>query len=811
MEPEQYDKILEKLVEDESIADEVGSLIEAACTGDAELARLLDDPATATSKPAPRKGRASAVPGVTLRSVEVRAFRGIGSMATLEFEPGPGLTLVIGRNGSGKSSFAEALEMLMTRSCRRWAGRPTVDWEHGWRNIHAKDRPLIRATFAVEGAQRVVAKRVWGDDAIESDSIEVARDGERVEGFTALGWDTGLAAYRPFLSYSELATLVEEPSRLYDQLESILGLEDVAAARKRLGDARKNRTREKKDTRDALKRLLTQLAASDDPRTETCREALSGRKWALDEVERILTGDADSEAVADVAALQRLTQIEPPPSTPLLEAAEDLGKAVAAESALEKESAERADQFARILEQALAMHEHTDGRCPVCEQALPDGWIAHAKDRSKEAARLAKAIRDARRQTQEATRALRSKIQRAPTDLARAPELGLGDETLRLWQTWEAVPTEGPTPLIAHVEEHALHLEEAVAKLKAAAATRRQELHDAWTPISRALGEWLPKGRRVVAGSELLARLKKAEDWLAGVEEDLRNDRFEPIAERAQQIWEMLRQESSVSLQRVELEKAGRRRKVKLNVTVDGKESVALAVMSQGELNALALSLFLPRMTLPDTPFRFLVIDDPVQAMDPLKVDGLARVLADVAATRQVIVFTHDTRLPEAVRRLQIPGRIVEVLRHPDSNVDVQPADDPIKRYLDDARALAMSEQELGPQLCDRILPSFCRSAIEAGCVAAVRRRRIGRGEAHESVASVLDAARTTNKLVALALFDDADHGGDVLSTLNNKLGRAATDAYQAVRGGAHGSWTGSPRDLIREAERLARCLEAER
>ena len=75
--------------------------------------------------------------------------------------------------------------------------------------------------------------------------------------------------------------------------------------------------------------------------------------------------------------------------------------------------------------------------------------------------------------------------------------------------------------------------------------------------------------------------------------------------------------------------------------------------MSQGELNALALSVFLPRATLPESPFRFVVIDDPVQSMDPAKVDGLARVLAEPPRDRQVVVFTHDDRLPEAVRRLQ--------------------------------------------------------------------------------------------------------------------------------------------------------------
>jgi predicted ATPase len=58
------------------------------------------------------------------------------------------------------------------------------------------------------------------------------------------------------------------------------------------------------------------------------------------------------------------------------------------------------------------------------------------------------------------------------------------------------------------------------------------------------------------------------------------------------------------------------------------------------------LSLFIPRATLPESPFRFIVIDDPVQSMDPARVDGLARVLEAAARDRQVIVFTHDDRLP---------------------------------------------------------------------------------------------------------------------------------------------------------------------
>jgi hypothetical protein len=44
--------------------------------------------------------------------------------------PGPGLTVVCGRNGSGKSSFAEALEVVVAGGVRRLRGRSEV-WRTG--------------------------------------------------------------------------------------------------------------------------------------------------------------------------------------------------------------------------------------------------------------------------------------------------------------------------------------------------------------------------------------------------------------------------------------------------------------------------------------------------------------------------------------------------------------------------------------------------------------------------------------------------------------------------------------------------------
>ncbi len=125
--------------------------------------------------------------------------------------------------------------------------------------------------------------------------------------------------------------------------------------------------------------------------------------------------------------------------------------------------------------------------------------------------------------------------------------------------------------------------------------------------------------------------MKAASDWLKARSGDLRNQRLAPLADRARHIWAQLRQESNVDLGSIRLEGQATHRRVELTAQVDGVEAGALGVMSQGELHALALALFLPRATAPDSPFRFIVLDDPIQAMDPAKVEGFVQVLQELA------------------------------------------------------------------------------------------------------------------------------------------------------------------------------------
>jgi hypothetical protein len=312
------------------------------------------------------------------------------------------------------------------------------------------------------------------------------------------------------------------------------------------------------------------------------------------------------------------------------------------------------------------------------------------------------------------------------------------------------------------------------------------------------------EAREAVAG---VADLRAAEKALTTVIDEVRAERWTPIAAQARQIWQALRQRSNVSVEEVALAGSGARRRVEVNVTVDGVEGAALGVMSQGELHALALSLFLPRATMPESPFRFVVLDDPVQSMDPARVDGLARVLDAVAAERQVLVFTHDDRLPEAVRRLGIAARVLEVSRGQASRVHVRETAAPWRRHLDDARALALTEEI--PDLVRRsVVPGFCRFALEAACIDLVRSRDLARGRPHGAVEEDLATATTLVPKVALALFGDGARAGEVYGTLN-RAGPWAADALRACNEGSHGHFAGDPLSLVRDVGRLIELVQA--
>jgi energy-coupling factor transporter ATP-binding protein EcfA2 len=787
-------------------------LVLAALLGNDDLDAVLSGTTGSNDRPTQYRPTAEApVGGLYLRSIEVQGFRGIGPKAALRLQPGPGLTVVAGRNGSGKSSLAEAAELALTDDNKRWSGRTQI-WRDGWRNLHTTGESQIGVELAADGQAGVVrVTREWPmDTGLDSAESQVQPPGAPRRPLSAMNWSVPLQVFRPFLSYSELGALVSgRPSDMYDALQAILGLDRLVGAEKRLTDARKRLDEPSKQADKQLPGLRARLEGHPDSRAHAALDAVRRRPWKLDVIETLAVGGA----AADDPVTNRLIQVGAIGLAPADDVAAAIDRLRGADQRVTSMSGTRAEDARRIaslLTMAVAHQTSHPGQpCPVCRGRVLDyQWAESTRaevERLNEAAGEADAVH---RDLAAATKAVRQLIGGAPAVLGQ--DLGSDVDATALreaWQAWASLAgSASAEELIASAQDQFSALATTLGELQRRAAAVVKQRSEAWQPVAAALASWLEVARWSERAAADLADVRKALDWLRQAGQEIRDDRMAQLTETSAKVWGMLRQESNVELGPIKLAGASTQRRVSVDVTVDGVAGAALSVMSQGELHALGLALFLPRATSPDSPFRFIIIDDPVQSMDPAKVEGLARLLAWVGEERQVVVFTHDDRLPEAIRRLQLPATIWDVARREGSVVELIRNEDPVRRYIDDARALALTT-ELPEDARAVVVAGFCRSALEAACHQAVRARRIEAGVRHAEVERELIAAQKLRQLLALTLLDDAGRGGEVVPALRKLGGQAAVKAFDAAREGTHERYQGDLRHFVQDAERLANAL----
>ncbi len=652
------------------------ALAVAACRGPEELADAVADP---TPQPVPVEEREAdgtrPCRGAHLAAVEVAGFRGIGPGVTLDLGAGPGLTLVVGRNGSGKSSFAEAVEYALTGDNRRWSRRSRV-WRDGWRNLHAEHGARVAARFTVaEPSGEVEVERAWKDDADLDQAELTVRGVDGADDLDSIGWAAALDLYRPFLPYSELGAMVDEgPTSLHDALSAVLGLDLLTAGAKALRDQRLGRQRSWKAAVDRAAELAEELAGVDDPRAGQAAALLRERTPDVEAVAE-LAGTERGGDDPGLATVRQLATVTGPDLDEVRRAADALDEAARHARGLAGTDAARDLELADLLAGARRFHaQHGDGDCPVCGAGDLDAeWADRTARLEGQLRASAGAARTADAALTGARRAVAALAVPAPPVLRRAGVGGI-DATLAM-DTFDALAAVADEPddreRAVRLRKAAEAVNSALMDLRRRAAAALAERDDQWRPWAQRLAGWVEGARDARGETAPNDALRRAERALAEVLDGIRTERWMPIAAQAREIWDALRGDSNVAIDDVALTGSGTRRRVEVRVTVDGIEGAALGVMSQGELHALALALFLPRATLEDSPFRFLVIDDPVQSMDRDRVAGLGRILHQVAAHRQVVVFTHDDRLPDAIARQGLDARILEVTRSAGSLVQV--------------------------------------------------------------------------------------------------------------------------------------------
>ncbi|BCO37706.1 recombinase RecF [Mycobacterium heckeshornense] len=743
-------------------------------------------------------------PATYLASITVAGFRGIGSRTSLDLYPAPGLMVVSGRNGSGKSSFVEALELALTGTSFRWHQKETL-WAEAWRNLHQPNPCEIQIGFTRDGAKPFAIGITWSPEAALTDSTSWTQTvgDKRVEGTERLGWASALELYRPVLSYEELGRLFDGgPAALYDALAKVLGLELLADAEKWLAARLKDTkaTREKADSE--RKRLQALLADSTDERAVRAATLLGKKRGAsLDELRALATG-ADDPHLQTIPQLRALANLTVPTREEIQTIAEELRAAARAAAGSAADVAELTQQRAELLQAALDYHDHAgDVDCPVCGEGRLDAeWAAQVRDTIAETQNFLAEYRLHTAQLKAARSAAASLSQRLP---AVAAVEGVELPALATYAAARATAQQVPpdeSGLAAHLETAVGGAIAAAEALRAQASEAHAQRQDAWAPLAAQLGGWIQLEAEARSHDATVKTMTAAKKWMSDHAGKFRNERLQPIAAQARWIWSLLRQESNVDLGDITLEGTATRRRAVLGGFVDGQPTKALSVMSQGELHALALALFIPRATAAASPFRFIVLDDPIQAMDPAKIDGFVQLLSELAKTRQVVVFSHDDRLASVIRETGVDARMIEVVREAGSRICLRDNVNPALRAVDDAFAL-VKDENMPDEVKRRAAPGLFRLALESAAKQTFYRRQSVAGHPRiESEAQWAKAKKTASRL-ALAVHGDAS--ADLTSWRDGN--RARDRALWIANAGVHGAAQAITIEDVRDLEKTVR------
>ena len=645
-----------------------------------------------------------------IKSISAGGFRGIGPQTELTLEDGPGLTVVYGANGSGKSSFVEALDVLLTGGTGRFDGRGP-EWRAAWSNLHESEGGNIQATFTVAAtagdSTSVTLKRSWTGNRF----MAAAYDESPSRLMARLGWLTALDEFKPVLGYEELGPLFEE--------DVIVQYDDEKAP-------------------ETPARAVT----SSWRRTET----------SLARHIRLRSGVSDSL----IERLWTATQEH-------------------------RKDGLRAPFFVEL---------HTILR----------GW-------------------------------------RRLDELARTPG-GSSGVAQRISRDSSAVlsPMLGPTGALMTPGRWDWNRIASIAGesfTKSKKITPRRAVRDFAEAAAHA-GLYAKGTTRVALAkggpqATFYPTWRTTQIYLEMLVDAIYKIRLSPFSQRVADIWSAVRPGSAVKFSGLTLrQELGQDDKLtlraSLGLTVDGVEGVERGVLSQGELHTLALSVFLPTMMRPESPFRFAVIDDPVQVMDAHAVDGLAQVLEEAADDLQVIVFTHDERLPKALRSLEIDHTLINVTRSGRSVVECEVVSDPVTQRLADARAEAERpafDDEFGRR---QDVADQCRRAIEAACIRAIR-RKLGRlswspREIEDEVDwAISGQTNSTRHLMALAIFGDRERIADVADyvtehkiwgrRVHRTLSRVNELVHASDADSARAAYAGDLFRLIDDVEYVTSAIEA--
>jgi DNA repair exonuclease SbcCD ATPase subunit len=333
-----------------------------------------------------------------------------------------------------------------------------------------------------------------------------------------------------------------------------------------------------------------------------------------------------------------------------------------------------ANALQQLLEDALAyVKREKPGACPVCERDLPERLDLAARLRARSGQMASAEIAKLQRSLEATSRRIAEidthieELEKAEKELANARkaverlcakaagELGRGAIAenkvrgrLEAALSAEEGKLEELKQAIEVMEADLEAIDERERKLREGLVPviqKREELARHEDKVAKAKKRHAASEARAVKMETLATQLEAIRKALLSAKQEVATELLEKAAPRAQELYRRLVRQPVFD--RLEIQANAKAAKVEytFQVTTGGAGGTARdarLVLSDGQLTATAMALFFGLAESTAHQLDFLYVDDPTQHLDLPCKEAMAKVMAEMAKRRQVIVSTQD-------------------------------------------------------------------------------------------------------------------------------------------------------------------------
>ncbi|KEQ06732.1 AAA family ATPase [Pseudorhizobium pelagicum] len=308
---------------------------------------------------------------IFLRSVELSNFRIYGERYAFEFPEGPGVTLITGANGLGKTSFFDAVEWALTSQVGRFSDIP--------HDARRKGRDPLTRVGAPQNSHRV--SLAFSDGApIDRGAGFLPPDGSiarllKQPDWPAIGNLHGYLSITHFLGQSSTRRFsLRDPKSQWEALKGPAGVDRINLLRERVSG-------------QGARRAFTRAIRDRVQRLETASGLLDAWRMLLDDRDRLARLSSSERSFSPAQVLETVERLAQE-FLPLVAGA----RWVAISASGEPEGA--LNQLAALLGDGRLVNEAATARAAELERLC--GEYAAAGDQTTQKSRLALEITDRR-------------------------------------------------------------------------------------------------------------------------------------------------------------------------------------------------------------------------------------------------------------------------------------------------------------------------------------------------------------------------------------------------------------------------------